>query len=251
MSRNKAPVGRTYEEFRREYEAEQVLSLRDILQMVKSYLWVLVLVVITCGGFAAGFSLMQTPMYQAGTKVLVEQDYVQPGTGGLDNTLQGLQNLTYTMVETAKTSAVAEEVAQRLDVPVSAETIQQHLQADNIEKTSYFELRYEDPDPVMAQLIANTTSEVVAERATELAPGGEINSVHATVEQEATLPDDPVSPATERNIGVGLALGLILGFGLVFLLAYLDKSWRSLGEVEEVSGTPNLAAIPTFKAQRT
>jgi capsular polysaccharide biosynthesis protein len=250
MSGNKAPVGRTYEEFRREYEAEQVLSLRDILQMVKSYWWVLVLVVITCGGLAAGFSLIRTPMYQANTKVLVEQDYLQPGSG-LDTTLQGLQILTQTMVETAKTSAVAEEVAQRLDVPESAETIQANLQADNVEKTSYFEVRYEDPDPVMAQLIANTTSEVVAERAPELAPGGEINSVHATVQQEATLPEDPVRPATERNIGVGLALGLILGFGLVFLLAYLDKSWRSLEEVEEVSGTPNLAAIPTFKTQRT
>ena len=249
MSENKAPVGRTYEEFRREYEAEQVLSLRDILQMVKSYLWVLVLVVITCGGVAAGFSLMQTPMYQAGTKVLVEQDYLQQGAN-IDTTLQGLQNFTHTMVETAKTSAVAEEVAQRLDVPEYAGTIQQHLQADNVEKTSYFEVRYDDPDPVMAQLIANTTSEVVAERASELAPGGEINSVHATVEQEANLPEDPVSPATERNIGVGLVLGLILGFGLVFLLAYLDKSWRSLEEVEEASGTSNLAAIPTFKTQR-
>src|SRR5215203_5718250 len=100
MSVYKAPVGRTYEEFRREYEAEQVLYLREILQMVKSYLWVLVLVVITCGGLAAGFSLMQTPMYQAGTKVLVEQDYLQPGSG-LDTTLQCWQNLTQTMVETA------------------------------------------------------------------------------------------------------------------------------------------------------
>ena len=250
MSGNKAPVGRTYEEFRREYEAEQVLSLMDIFQMVKSYLWVLVLVVITCGGLAAGFSLMQTPMYQAGTRVLVEQDYLPPGSG-LDTTLQGLQSLTQTMVETAKTSAVAEEVAQRLDVPESAETIQANLQTDNIEKTSYFEVRYDDPDPVMAQLIANTTSEVVAERAPELAPGGEINSIHATVQQEATLPEDPVSPVIERNIGIGLALGLILGFGLVFLLAYLDKSWRSLEEVEEASGTPNLAAIPKFKPQRT
>lgn len=37
MSTNEATVSRIYEEFRRKYEAEQVLSLKDILQRVKSY----------------------------------------------------------------------------------------------------------------------------------------------------------------------------------------------------------------------
>ena len=132
-------------------------------------------------------------------------------------------------------------------MPEYAGTIQSNLKADNVEKTSYFDLSYQDPDPKMAQLIANTTGEVIAEQVSKLAPGGETSSVHGTVWQEATLPEAQASPATKRNIVLGLVLGLILGFGVVFLMAYLDKSWSSLGEVEEVSGTPNLAAIPTFK----
>jgi len=45
---------------------------------------------------------------------------------------------------------------------------------------------------------------------------------------------------------VALVLGVLVGLVLVFLLEYLDDSWRSPEEAERVSGVPNLAVIPKF-----
>jgi capsular polysaccharide biosynthesis protein len=41
-------------------------------------------------------------------------------------------------------------------------------------------------------------------------------------------------------------LGSLLGVGLAFLLEYVDDSWTSPDEVEEVSGVPTFGVIPAF-----
>ena len=244
-----APVGRMYEEFRRQYEAEQVLSLKDILQLIKRRLWVIVLVVLTCAGLAVGYSMMQTPMYQASSKVVIGEE--SAGQGNLNIQLEGLKMLIESMVAALQTRPIAEEVAERLGEPESAEVIQGNLSGEPVQKSQFIQISYTDPDPERAQLVANIAGEVVSEQAPEIAPGAGDTKITAKVWEEALLPSAPTSPDLKRNVFIALMLGLILGFGLAFLLAYLDNTWKSLQEVEEVSGTPNLAAIPTFKAHKS
>jgi receptor protein-tyrosine kinase len=43
----------------------------------------------------------------------------------------------------------------------------------------------------------------------------------------------------------------MLGTGLAFLLEYLDDSWSSPEEMEQVSGTPTLGIIPGFSASKS
>ncbi len=249
MRTDDATVGGMYEEFRRKYEAEQVLFLRDILQLVKSRLWVVVLAVIICVGLTAVYSLMQTPMYQASTMILVGEE--STAQGQLNTQLQGLQDLRATLVAAVQTTPIAEGVAERLGEPESYAAIQGNLSAEPVEKSQFVKVSYRDTDPEKAQLGANTAGEVLSERASEIAPSAGTSSITAKVWEEALLPSAPMSPDLKRNVFLALILGLILGFGLAFLLAYLDDTWKSLQEVEEVSGTPNLAAIPTFKAHKS
>jgi len=58
-----------------------------------------------------------------------------------------------------------------------------------------------------------------------------------------------VSPDPLLNGLVALALGLLLGLGLAFLLEYLDDSWESPEEVERVSGVPTFGVIPGFQVK--
>lgn len=44
-------------------------------------------------------------------------------------------------------------------------------------------------------------------------------------------------------------LGLMLGTGAAFLLEYLDDSWRSPEEAEQVSGVPTFGMVPAFKVK--
>ena len=67
----------------------------------------------------------------------------------------------------------------------------------------------------------------------------------AQLVEEATTPEDPISPKPLRNTGLGLLLGLLLGMGLVFLLDQLDDDLKGKDDVEAASGgLPVLGLIP-------
>jgi succinoglycan biosynthesis transport protein ExoP len=59
-----------------------------------------------------------------------------------------------------------------------------------------------------------------------------------------------VSPSPRRNAAVGLLLGLLLGFALVFLLEQFDRRLREPEDVEEAFGLPIVARIPASRSLR-
>ena len=64
----------------------------------------------------------------------------------------------------------------------------------------------------------------------------------------AILPTRPVSPNRIRIMLLGIAAGIAGGFGIVFLLDYMNHSVKSLGELKPL-GIPVLAMIPAIYAR--
>jgi capsular exopolysaccharide synthesis family protein len=62
--------------------------------------------------------------------------------------------------------------------------------------------------------------------------------------ESAELPTSPVSPQTERNVLLGLVLGLLLGLGYAVIRSQLDRRLRSAAAVEQRFGVTVVGAIP-------
>lgn len=228
-------------------DGEQALSLRDVLRTVWKRLWVIVLVALVFVGAAVGFSLLQTPVYEASAKVLVSQELgVDDQSGNLAGNVEGLQQLVQTVIVQIETRPVAEEVIRRLGLQASPQGVLENLTVEQIETTQVIQLSYSDTDPESAQQTVNSISEVASERVSEVRAG--TSDIMATVVEPAVVPNAPVSPDPVRNGLLALGLGLMLGLGLVFLLEYLDDRWRSPEEVEQISGVPTFGVIPRFEA---
>jgi non-specific protein-tyrosine kinase len=56
-------------------------------------------------------------------------------------------------------------------------------------------------------------------------------------------PTEPVSPNPQKDTGLGLVAGLLLGTGLAFLKDRLDDRIRNRGDLEAHSGAPTVSAI--------
>ena len=220
------------------------LSLRDVLQFLRSRLWIILLMPILCGGASLVLSLVQTPTYEASIKMLVGQE-----RGATENPADvgSLQQITKTMSEGINSRPVAETVIQRLDLQMAPEDLLgQHLSVKQIPDTQFIQVSYRDSSPDRAQQVANTIGEVFSEQISQASPSA--SAITATVWEGAVTPVEPVSPQPRRNVLLGLALGLALGIGLALLLEYLDDSWRSPEEAEQISGVPTFGVIPELGA---
>lgn len=222
-----------------------MLSLGDLLWVIWRRLWVVGLVMVAVTGVALGLSFAQTPTYEASARVLVGQ---KEDTGDLNNlggNVSGLQQLTETLAEAVSSRPVAEAVIQRLDLQTTPEDFLENLSVQQIAETQFIQIDYEDSSPMMAQQIANTTADVFSEQVSEVSP--DAGAVTATVWERAAVPEDPASPNLLLNLLSALILGVMLSVGLAFLFEYLDDTWRSPEEVEQISGVPTFGVIPEFK----
>ena len=66
----------------------------------------------------------------------------------------------------------------------------------------------------------------------------------ATVYEKAEPERAPAKPNMVLNLALGGVLGLMFGFGLAFLLEYMDTTVKSLDDVERFLGVPVLAVVP-------
>ncbi|HTU85576.1 MAG TPA: polysaccharide biosynthesis tyrosine autokinase [Solirubrobacteraceae bacterium] len=62
--------------------------------------------------------------------------------------------------------------------------------------------------------------------------------------QQATPPTSPSSPRVKRNAIIGLAVGILLGLALAFLLDLFDRRIKSAEELERLYTLPALTSVP-------
>jgi capsular polysaccharide biosynthesis protein len=196
----------------------KVLSLKDILSILRRYIWLIGIVMLLGVGTSLGFSLLQEPEYEASIKILVGQE---SGFVGETGNVGQLTDLTATMAQAIRTRPVAEEVIRQHGLNLSPDTLVSRLSAAQIPNTQLINVSYKDPDPTRTRLVADAVGDVFSEQVTEVSP--DVSAVTATVWEKAAVPGQPISPAYQRNIAVGLAIGAMLGVGLAFLLEYLRE----------------------------
>jgi polysaccharide biosynthesis transport protein len=86
------------------------------------------------------------------------------------------------------------------------------------------------------------------QREVQIAQGDKGSEVR--IENPSRVPRAPVGPARLRNVMIALALSLVAGIGLAFLLDFLDDTVKSLDDIDRYIHLPALAMIPASRGAR-
>jgi len=197
-------------------------------------------------GVAVGISFVMTPKYEASIRILIKQEKVSgDSVVSLQSQVEGLQQITATMVELVNSDPVAETVIHKLGLQMTSNDLRGNLKVEQVNATQVIQVAYTDTSPASAQRIVNAVGDVFSEKVSEMSSSD--NAVSATVWERAELPGKPVSPNPVLYGLSAFVVGALLGVVLVLLLEHLDDNWGSPEELEQLSGVPTYGVISQYE----
>lgn len=215
------------------------MELRDYLRIVRKQ-WMLIAVVTGVAVAAAALlTLRMTPLYASTATLFIStstgDDAAAAYQGGLFS-----QQRVRSYADLIDGERIAGSVREAAAPARSVDDVQSSISASVVPDTVLLDLAVTDPDPEQAQRLANEVSVQFAALVADLEtpPGSNEATVKVTVVDAADLPDNPISPQPARNLGLGLALGLLVGVGLAVLRDVLDTSVKSGAQLADLGVSP-------------
>jgi len=224
------------------------MNLKEFVALLRSR-WVTIGVttmVLVLG--AVAYSLVQTPLYQASTRLFVSTNAGASASDLYQGSRYSQERVvSYTQLLMGET--LAQRTIDRLDLDMSAEALKAKVTARSKLNTVLIDVSVLDDSPVRARDIADALSDEFVGMARELETpsSGARPQARVVVEQRASIPSKPVVPKRARNVALGLVLGAMLGVGLAVLRDRLDNTVKNQETLEEITGASAVGYIPFDK----
>lgn len=217
------------------------INIYEIFEVLKKR-WLLIVsitLVATLISIILNFFIIK-PVYETSTKVFIgkEENNLE---GYNSNDIQMYQKLLQTYAETIKTKEVIKAAINNVNADLTVKGIKESLVITPVSDTQILQIKYENKNPEIAkEILENITNEFII-LAKELVPNGNVRVI-----EFVELPEEPVSPNKKMNITITFLLGLMVSVGLVFLIEYLDNTFKNKEDLESELDIPVIGVIPSF-----
>ena len=222
------------------------MELRDYLRILHRN-WILILALMIFGGAGAyGYSLLQTPTYEANTQLYVS---VRSDSTGVSELAQGTnfaRQAVVSFVDVVDSALVLDRVIDDLNLDMTAQQLARSIDASSPTNSVIISIRVSDPNAERSADIANsvgTNFANVVVNQLEKPDGNAASLVKVETIEPALVPTAPAAPHTLINVVLGLVVGLALGLGFAILRSILDTRIHSLHDIEAATEAPVLGGI--------
>ena len=216
---------------------EKTIDLKELLQLLKKHLLLIIIVTAiftAISGVVSYFFL--TPIYQSSTQILVNQ---AKGKNEVYNPSEVQTNLqlinTYNVI--IKSPAILDKVIETEDLEMTSGELDKLISVSNEQESQVVNITVQNENSQKSKKIANAIATTFQNEIKSI-----MNVDNVSILTKADV-GSLVKPNIVLNMALALAVGLIAGVGLAFLLEYLDTTIKNDKDVEEHLGLPVLGAI--------
>jgi capsular polysaccharide biosynthesis protein len=187
------------------------------------YVWLPAVLILVGIGTAAILTARQTPVYSAGTTMILAPSSLVEGTADYLRSLDTLErrSVVATLAEIPAAPSTRAGAAQQLRQS-PASLMPYRIIGSVMPYTNIIRIDVEGPDPAEAAALANTIADVTTREARDLY---RIFSLRELA--RAVPPARAVSPDPWRNYWVGAIIGLFLGLVAAFIPDHLKQPGES------------------------
>ncbi|MGN0144355.1 MAG: YveK family protein [Clostridium sp.] len=220
---------------------EEIIKIEDIANVLIKRWKVIISITIISTIISAVISFFAIdPKYQANTKLFIgkESNTVQDQSYS-NNDVQMYQKLLKTYAEIITTNDLVGRAIKESNIDIESKDILSNLTVNPRADTQILEISYTNVDKEAAREIVELITAEFIEYSIELIPNGNVRII-----EEVKTPVNPVSPNKKMNILIGFALGLMASIGLCFLIEFMDDTFRTKEEIEQIMSVPAIGIIP-------
>lgn len=223
----------------------------DLLKLIKALwhrAWAIVLAAVICAVAAFSYAAFRiTPMYKATALMYVNNSTVslKAGFAISPGELAAAQSLVETYVVILKSRNTLNEVIERADLNYTYGQLNSMVSASAINETEVFTVDVVNPNPMEAELIANTIAEVLPEKIADIVDGSSVRVV-----DYAVVPSHSISPNITKYTAMGMLLGIFASCAVIVILSLLDTTIENEEYLTQNYDIPVLAVIPNLSSNK-
>jgi capsular exopolysaccharide synthesis family protein len=210
------------------------MELRDYIRILRAHWRGVVLLVIAVLALTALYTFTQDKVYAADARGFVSTGPSDnPALGSVNDQLAKSRATSY--VDIATSRATARDVKRQLGLRDDPSSLVGRISVEQPADTVLIKISARADNPRDAQALADAWVTALADQVAQIEDpqGKDLAGTPRVVPVEsAALPKAPVSPRPERNLALGLVLGLLLGFAYAMVRNVLDRRLRTPDQVE-------------------
>ena len=213
------------------------INLKEVYSYFKSkILWILIAIIAIVIIGNVYTIITRVPMYQSNTTIVSvgesKKEYSQS-----DSQLN--QNLIGTYSEIIKSRKVLSKVIDNLKLKMSVEELSSHITTSSVEETEIIQITVENEKAKDAKKITDEVADVFSDEIQDI-----YNLENVAIIDKAEEAKAPFNVNYIKDNIIYLVIGVVLSFGVVFVMYYFDTSIKSSEIVEEKLGLTVIGVVP-------
>ncbi len=220
----------------------------DLMEIVRTLLgkWKLIIlatVLFGALGYAAS-TMLVTPIYQAGAKMIVNtrKDESQNVT---NDQINSAKNLVGTYAVIIRSRDVLNKVIVELNLPDSYGQLANRISIKAVNETPVMQITVQHPNKNTALAVAAKLLEVAPDAIVEKVEAGSVKTV-----EQAYVGSEPVSASAMRNAVLAAMTGFVLTCAVIIIVFLLDNTYKTDMDIQRDLGLPVLGVIPDMETDR-
>lgn len=218
---------------------ETEIDLRELLHLILSKIWLIVIAGIACALIAFLISrFVLVPTYESTTKIYILNKQ-EAGSTITSADLQTGSQLTQDYMQLIVSRPVSEQVIAELGLGMTPAQLASMIHVSNPANTRILDIVVQHTDPYEAKAIADAVRNAASAQIMKVMSTQQVNLV-----EEANIPTSASGPNTKLNLMIGGLLGILLAIAYILLRHFLDDTIKTPEDVEKYLGLSVLGIFP-------
>jgi len=225
------------------------LDIKAYYRILVKKLWLIgIITLLFCGATAVYDSLYSIPVYEAGTKLIVNSSEKVDGLAKPDtNQINSNIMLIDTYKEIIATPAIMDKVvAEHPEFDTTANRLMEDVKVGTTANSQIMSISIRDSTPRDAVLIVNAIAEVFKREVPQIMNVDNVTILSVAKESDHSV---PVSMGLATKLVIAVLLSLMVSIGIVLIWEYLDDTVKTERDVASLLAVPVLATVNKAKKQ--